>query len=173
MTTVTISIDNYNKYLRNEKLVKEQAKQIRDLLKNSKSKVVIETIKRVEYVSYFDVLQNTGTTISYRFIELDDFISDIKSPYIESLKNKIEELENNINQIDTYKQTRIEQLDFELFNVKRELESCIKQSQSLILNIIEIVTSINIFNMKKRIYELAEMLDLYLKNGIFKKNINK
>jgi hypothetical protein len=165
METVTMNITQYNKYLRNEELVKEQAKQIHDLLKNSKPKVVIETIKKVEYFTYFDVLQNAGTTTSYKFIELDDFISEIKSPYIESLKNGIKELESEIAR----KASHIGVLNIEYNNMGRQLEKANKELKNtkqdvrlLIENIINILETINIFNMKKRIVKVAELLNSYI-----------
>jgi len=165
METVTMNITQYNKYLRNEELVKEQAKQIHDLLKNSKSKVVIETIKRVEYFTYFDVLQNSGTTISYKFIELDDFISEIKSPYVESLKNRIDYLFSEISR----KHTHIDKLNIEFNIIYRKLEKTNKELKNtkqdvrlLIQNIFNTLETINIFNMKKRIVKVAELLNSYI-----------
>ncbi len=165
METVTMNITQYNKYLRNEELVKEQAKQIHDLLKDSKSKVVIETIKKVEYFTHFDVIQNAGTITSYKFIELDDFISEMKSPYVESLKSKIKELESEIAR----KNLHIGILNIEYNNISREFEKVNKELKNtkqdirlLIQNIFNILETINIFNMKKCIVKVAELLNSYI-----------
>lgn len=152
MTTVTISLADYEKYKKQEEIIKQQNEQIQYILKGSKSKVVVET-------KYSD--------INYSFIELDDIIPE----YDKNLKGKVDRLQSTIKELTAYND-RLESVlkdtrsDVAVLQHKNAMLA--QNAYRFVLDVISISKSTNIFNIKRSLRMLNNTCDKFVGKSDYK-----